>query len=270
MSDSPRRNAWWLQPIGKAASKRPVHSSWIPCGGGQITSTSHFLPSAPHGDTCSKPMIMLPGTRPTPAADSALPRALGSFHYENDNGAIVEGQRRRCSVKSATWESHLHWSMTTLKSVPSEVEKNTDWFTSQRSAGNAKLVEFIWMFWHAPPTHLNTGSWPHGNVTPQHSHTGCVLHQPRDGSGELLESNIIKVVFGHKGTQRSPVTARNIRPNTLAPVHGPVHGCVPSRFHYAPSQLYHAIVAKLLSVFWCPFKSASLRHISLHFEIRTE
>lgn len=71
-------------------------------------STSHFLPPAPRGDTCSKPMIRLPRTRPTPAANSAPPRAIGTFHYENDNATILEGQCRRCSVKSATWESHLH------------------------------------------------------------------------------------------------------------------------------------------------------------------
>lgn len=174
VSDVPRRNAR-LQPIGKTASNRPVHSSWSPGGRGQITSTSHFVPVAPHGDTCSKPMIMIPGTCLSPSAVSG-----GTFHYENDNGTLLEGQ---CLCQNRYLEPYLQWSMTALKSVPSEVEKY--W-----------LIHILTLCWEKPSSgnaRLNTGTWPHGNVTAQHSHTGCGFHRARKGSGELALQNLISL-----------------------------------------------------------------------------
>lgn len=139
--------------------------------------------------------------------------------------------------------------------------KNPDWFTSQRSAGKRR----------APEIHLNvlssTLGWTlaHGLMAMSHPsiHTPVVFSTRSETAqgNPPTESNIIKVVFGHEGTQRSPVTARNIRPNTQALVDW-LHGCVPSWFHSALSQPYHTIVTGLLLVFWYPFNSASPANVT--------
>lgn len=139
----------------------------------------------------------------------------------------------------------------------------TDWFTSQRSVGKRR----------ARRIHLNAPLPEHWHMASCQCHTPSFAHWLSSPPGQKQlrgtrppESNIIKVVFGHEGAQRSPVTARNIRPNTQAPVHG-LHGCVPSWFHYTLLQTYHAIVTSFFGVLLTrPFLKAPL----LPFKIRTE
>lgn len=134
---------------------------------------------------------------------------------------------------------------------------------SHRNAllGNAELLKFIWMFCQAPSAeHWHMASWQ--CHTPAFTHRLCSPPgQKRLRGTHHTESNTIKVVFGHEGTQHSPVTARNIRPNTQALVDW-LHGCVPFWFHFALLQPYHTIVTGLLLVFWCPFNSASPANVT--------
>lgn len=61
-------------------------------GGGGITSSSHLLSSAPHGDTCSTAMIALPGSPAALAvhllARSVLTMTMSLFLKVNGGGAL--------------------------------------------------------------------------------------------------------------------------------------------------------------------------------------
>lgn len=199
MSDTPRRNARWLQPTGKAASNRPVHSSWILWGRGQNVSTSHFLPSAPRGDTCSKPMIMLP--RNTSNTSGWFRPSQGYWyiplwewqcHYSWRSMSKVHCQNCYLGVSFTLINDNI--KICAKRSGKTLIDSHPN-----ALLGNSELLEFIWVLWHAVP------AWTlaRGLMAMSHPsiHTPVVFStRPQRLSGTRpLKSNITKVVFGHKG-----------------------------------------------------------------------
>lgn len=85
--------------MGKVASNRPVQR--LSCSGRLISSSSHFFTVASHRNMSSTSVIMLLGPCLTLGDGFAHPWAMDTFNYQNDNTIIPEGQRRRCSIKTA-------------------------------------------------------------------------------------------------------------------------------------------------------------------------
>lgn len=162
---------------------------------------------------------------------------VGTLHSDNDNVTVPEGQWRRCSVLTANREEGGAFTVSNDNIKISGKWSRKARIDSHPSAplGNAEVLDFI-STRHAPPPSTppelccSRGTSPRSNVTPRYSDTGSVLHQIRNGWGDLALQNLISLRVFFCATQLSLMSARSIRPNKQAPLDG-LHGCVPSWFH---------------------------------------
>lgn len=177
-------------------------------------------------------------------------RDSGTFHYENDNGTLLEGQ---CLCQNRYLGALFTLINDNIKICAKRSGKVLIDSHPNALLGKAELWECSAEHWHMASWQCHSPAFTYWLWFPSGQKALRGTRPP--------DSNIIKVVFGHEGTQCSRMTARNIRPNTQAPL-AELHGCVPSWFHYALSQPYHTSVTKLLPVFWCPFNSASPKNFT--------